>query len=134
MYNCIYNPSTYSKSLPLTQDLKKKCRRKQGWQCLKVLKQGWNTITNTTGIPTLHTHKSLIGMHEMHGRVHPNKCHVTALLVVDLRSSLAYFMMTHPLPIVGKLPIKTLVARQLPTKGCYVYNMVPECYTHTHTL
>ena len=28
---------------------------------------------------------------------------------------LAYFMMTHPLPIAGKLPIKTLVARQLPT-------------------
>ena len=24
-------------------------------------------------------------------------------------------MMTHPLPIAGKLPIKTLVARQLPT-------------------
>ena len=43
------------------------------------------------------------------------------MLVVDLRSSLAYFMMTHPLPVAGKLPIKTLVARQLPTN------------THTHT-
>ena len=32
-----------------------------------------------------------------------------------LCSSLAYFMMTHPLPIASKLPIKTLVARQLPT-------------------
>ena len=52
----------------------------------------------------------------MHGRVHPNYCqihiHVTILLVVDLCSSLAYFVMTHPLLIAGKLPtcIKTLVA------------------------
>ena len=55
-------------------------------------------------------------------------CHVTDLLVVDLRSSLAYSMMTHPLPIAGKLPIKTLVARQLPTNAhtCIVH-------THTHT-
>ena len=41
--------------------------------------------------------------------------YVTDLLVVDLCSSLAYFMMTHPLPVASKLPIKTLVARQLPT-------------------
>ena len=61
------------------------------------------------------SYMTLIGMHEMHGRVYPNKCYVTDLLVVDLRSSLAYFMMTHPLPVAGKLPIKTLVARQLPT-------------------
>ena len=53
----------------------------------------------------------------MHGWVHPN---VIDSLVVDLRSSLAYFMMTHP-PAIN-LPIKTLVARQLPTN-----------YTHTHT-
>ena len=58
---------------------------------------------------------TLIGVHEMHGRVHSNQCHVTDLLVVDLRSSLAYFVMTHPLPEACKLPIKTLVARQLPT-------------------
>ena len=44
----------------------------------------------------------------------PNYCQITILLVVDLCSSLAYFMMTHPLPIAGKLPIKTLVAGQLP--------------------
>ena len=31
-------------------------------------------------------------------------------------------MITHPLPAAGKLPIKTYVARQLPT------------HTHTHTL
>ena len=32
-------------------------------------------------------------------------------------------MMTDPLPVTGKLPIKTLVARQLPT----------HTHTHTHT-
>ena len=36
--------------------------------------------------------------------------YVTDLLVVDLCSSLAYFMMTHPLPVAGKSPIKALVA------------------------
>ena len=30
-------------------------------------------------------------------------------------------MMTQPLPIAGKLPIKTLVARQLPTKNIMLY-------------
>ena len=54
----------------------------------------------------------------MHGRMHPNYYQITMLLVVDLCSSLAYFMMTHPLPIAAKLPIKTLVARQLPTNAC----------------
>ena len=57
----------------------------------------------------------VIGVHEMHGRMHPNYWQITILLVVDLCSSLAYFMMTQPLPIAGKLPIKTLVAKQLPT-------------------
>ena len=51
----------------------------------------------------------------MHGRMHPNYWQITILLVVDLCSSLAYFMMAQPLPIAGKLPIKTLVAKQLPT-------------------
>ena len=52
------------------------------------------------------------GGSEMHGRMHPNYCQKTILLVVDSCSSLAYFIMTHPLPIAGKLPIKkTLVAR-----------------------
>ena len=48
-------------------------------------------------IARVHIHSScmtLIGVHEMH------------LLVVNLCSSLAYFMMTHPLPIAGKLPIE----------------------------
>ena len=56
------------------------------------------------------------GAYEMHDTMHPNYCQITILLVVDLCSSLAYFMMTHPLTVAGKLPIKTLVARQLPTK------------------
>ena len=42
----------------------------------------------------------------MHGRMHPNYWQITILLVIDLCSSLAYFMMTQPLPIAGKLPIK----------------------------
>ena len=89
----------------------------------------WSTgiITTLTVLPTtlrdtrtciastlsLHVYNSyyltVIGVHEMH----------SILLVVDLYSSLAYFMMTHPLPIAGKLPIKTLVARQLPTNNDY---------------
>ena len=55
----------------------------------------------------------VIGVHEMHGRMHPNYWQITILLVVDLCSSLAYFMITQPLPIAGKLP---LVAKQLPTR------------------
>ena len=50
----------------------------------------------------------------MHGRVHVNpERYVIDLLVVDLHSSLAYLMMTH---LAGKLPLTTVVARQLPTK------------------
>ena len=65
----------------------------------------------------------VIGVHEMHGRMHPNYWQITILLVVDLCSSLAYFMMTQSLPIAGKLPIKTLVAKQLPT------NIIVQCHT-----
>ena len=59
----------------------------------------------------------VIGVHEMHGRMPPITVRLTILLVVDRCSSLAYFMMTQPLPIAGKFPIKTLVARQLPTNS-----------------
>ena len=58
-----------------------------------------------------HTHSSymtLIGVHKMHGRVHRNLCHVTGLLVVDLRSSLANLTTTHPLPIASKLKVRLL--------------------------
>ena len=57
-----------------------------------------------------------------------SECHVTDLLIVDLCSSLAYFMMTHPLPVGSKLPIKTLVVRQLPTNT----HTHTHTYTHTH--
>ena len=30
---------------------------------------------------------SIVGVHEMHGRMHPNYCQITILLVVDLVSS-----------------------------------------------
>ena len=52
----------------------------------------------------------------MHSQMHYNYCQITILLVVDLYSSLAYFVMTHYLPVAGKLHIKTVVAKQLPTK------------------
>ena len=65
--------------------------------------------------PVHNSYLPVIGVHEMHGRMHPNYWQITILLVVDLCSSLAYFMTTQPLPIAGKLPIKTLVAKQLPT-------------------
>ena len=69
----------------------------------------------------------------MNGQMHPNYFQITILLVVDLSSSLAYFMMTQPLLIASKLPIKTLVARQLPTNmyvqtlSSYMYMMYTCC-------
>ena len=78
-------------------------------------------------IQIYNSYLTVFGVHEMHGRMHPNYCQITILLVVDLCSSLAYFMMTQPLPIAGKLPIKTLVARQLPTN---VYNVMLGNYQH----
>ena len=81
-----------------------------------------------------HTHNShlpVTGVHEMHGRMHPNYWmhfmhlnywQITILLVVDLCLSLANFMTTQPLPIAGKFPMKTLVAKQLPTNTHYYYN------------
>ena len=84
-----------------------------------------------------HTHKqysymTLIGVHEMHGRVHPNECHVTDLLAVDLCSSLAYFMTTHPLLVASKLPIKALVAKQLQTHTHACTHTRARAHTHTH--
>ena len=43
----------------------------------------------------IHKHSSymtLIGVHEMHGRVHPNQYHVTDLFVYDPPSSSGYPM------------------------------------------
>ena len=61
---------------------------------------------------------TVIGVHEVHGRMHPNYCQITILLVLDLSSSLIDLLYDGAsLPIAGKLPIKTLVARQLPTSN-----------------
>ena len=69
----------------------------------------------------------------MHGRMHPNYWQRTILLVVDLCSSLAYFMMTQPLPIASKLPTKTLVARQLPTNQyAWLDIILHRSCTHTY--
>ena len=40
-------------------------------------------------------------VHEMHGRMHHNHCQITNLLAHDPLSSLAYSMMTHPLPLAS---------------------------------
>ena len=83
---------------------------------------------NCDGLIHTHTHThnncylTVIGVHEMHGRMYPNYCQITILLVVDLLSSLAYFMMTHPLSIASKLPINLWLL------GNYQHT-----YTLTHT-
>ena len=79
--------------------------------------------TNCMAI-TYNSYLPVIGVHEMHGRMHPPYWQITILLVVDLCSSLAYFTMTQPLPIAGKLPIKTLIAKQLPTS---IYTSLTLC-------
>ena len=64
----------------------------------------------------------------MHGRMHPNYCQITILLVIDLCSSLAYFMMIQPLPIADKLPIKLWLL------GNYQQTRVHMCTcAHIHT-
>ena len=67
---------------------------------------------------------------EMHGRMHPNLRHVTILFVGS--SSLAYFMMTHPLSIASKLPIKASAARQLPTNTHTMYTVNTNENTYNH--
>ena len=70
-------------------------------------------LHNATIIAIVHNcYLPVIGVH---GRMHPNYWQTTILLVIDLCSSLAYFVMTQPLPIAGKSPIKILAAKQLPT-------------------
>ena len=112
-----------------------------------------STYVHTFTLAYIHTHIHIsylpvIGVHEMHGRMHPNYWQITILLVVDLCSSLAYFMMTQPLPIAGKLPIKTLVAKQLPTHHAQTLNIrtytlpyirtqhhaYTDTHKHTHTV
>ena len=56
----------------------------------------------------------------MHGRMHPNYWQITILLVVDLCSSLAYFMMTQPLPIAARQLPTTIHARQSYDSACAI--------------
>ena len=64
---------------------------------------------------------TFIGVHEMHGRVHSNLCHVTDLLVVDLSHHWpTQSMMTQ----ISNKKIAS-VARQLPRST--------HTHTHTHT-
>ena len=97
--------------------------QKQPCNCIATyyLYRTWHGMHGYMGtciciLTTNNSYLPVIGVHEMHGRMHPNYWQITILLVVDPCSSLAYFMMTQPLPLAGKLPIKTLVAKQLPTK------------------
>ena len=62
--------------------------------------------------------------------------YVTDLLVVDLQLSLANFMMTHPVPIAGKLPIKLwfLGNYQQNVVCVYMYTQIVHLCTHLHTL
>ena len=85
-----------------------------------------HTRTSTRTRIHMHTHKSdliVIGVHEMHGRMHPNYCQIAShapQLLSDINCSWPLFIIgllyddPHP-SHSGKLPIKTLVARQLPT-------------------
>ena len=44
---------------------------------------------------------TVIVVHEMHGRMHHNHCQITILLAHDPPLSLAYPMLTHPLPLAS---------------------------------
>ena len=85
-----------------------------------------------TYIP-VHASSSYLTVHEMHGRMHPNYCQITHLLVVDPLSSLVYPMMTHLLPVANKLPIKPLVAKQLPT-NIHVVDLYLHVHVHVHNI
>ena len=56
------------------------------------------------------------------------------LLIVDLRWSLAYFMMIHPLPVAGKLPLKSLVTtnKEIVSERERKTNIT--CYKHIYTI
>ena len=81
-----------------------------------------------------YSYKTLIGVHEMHGRMHPNQGLVTVLLVHDPLSSLAYPMITHTPLVASNLPIKTLVAIAMTNKFIYSIprNVYIACHMHLH--
>ena len=48
---------------------------------------------------------TLIGVHELCGRVHPDYCHVSNLFAHDPLSSSGYLMITYAHPVASNLPI-----------------------------
>ena len=61
--------------------------------------------TNSNKYHVRYSYKTFNGVHEMHGRMHPNEGLVTVSLVHDPLSSLAYPMITHTPLAAGNLPI-----------------------------
>ena len=88
------------------------------WYCEPTLSYWWtyrHTCSTCVHMQT-HTHmQSHIDLHT-HTHTHTHSSYMP----------MAYFMMAQLLPVAGKLPIKTKVARQLPTHT--------HTHTHTHTL
>ena len=71
--------------------------------------------------------------------MHPNYCQVTILLVVDLCSSLACFMMTRPLPancslVARKLPTNVIMKQELIFYGYGVCTTIIGLYCGTDRL
>ena len=92
------------------------------------------TDSEASQLPNVYSsYLPVIGVHSTMHLMHPNYWQITILLVVDLCSSLAYFMMTHPLPIAGKMPIKTMVAKQIHMYcDCVGFNIVYVMTVHNH--
>ena len=65
-----------------------------------------------------------IGVHELHGRMHPNYGHVTNLFSDDPLSPSGYLIVTSTHIVAGNLPIKLW----LPGNGKQTH-----VHTHTHT-
>ena len=71
-------------------------------------------------MPVRYSYMPLIGVHEMHGQMHPNQGLVTGLLAHDpFNIGLPYDhpMITYTPLVACNFPIKTLVARQRPTNA-----------------
>ena len=80
-----------------------------------------------------HTHTHIIGVHEMHGRMHPNYCQITILLVVNLCSSLAYFLMIQPLASHSwQIAYKNFGCYVTTNKTCCKLKYLQYCYPCKH--
>ena len=63
----------------------------------------------------MYSYLTVIVVHELQDRMHHNHCQITILLAHDPLSSSAYPMVAHTLSIAVNLPIKTYIARKIPT-------------------